>query len=269
VGPVVADGGDLEVHEENLTPHAIENREVWAKEAASYVAGAERNWATEEIAWGILKVPESDVQMLGDVAGKDVVELGCGTAYVSSWLARRGARVTGVDLTHEQLETARRMQREHGLEFPLLHASAEDVPLPDESFDLAVSEYGASIWCDPDLWIAEAARLLRPGGELVFLVNGTFLELTTPDVNPVVPAGVELLRPYFGMRRMEWESDDGINFTIGYGEWIRVLTSHGFEVERLVELRNPGQGSGRYNLFTPEWAERWPAEEMWKARKVA
>jgi SAM-dependent methyltransferase len=161
------------------------------------------------------------------------------------------------------------MQAKHGLEFPLVHASAEDVPLPDASFDLAVSEYGASIWCDPDLWIAEAARLLRPGGELVFLVNGMLLELTSPDVNPVVPAGVELLRPYFGMRRMEWENDDGINFTIGYGEWIRVLTSHGFEVERLVELRNPGRGSGRYNIFTPEWAERWPAEEIWKARKVA
>jgi ubiquinone/menaquinone biosynthesis C-methylase UbiE len=255
--------------EGGLTDHAAVNRESWAKEAASYVAGAERNWATAEITWGILDVPETEVKILPDVDGKDVVELGCGTAYVSSWLARRGARPVGVDLTAEQLETARRMQAEHGLEFPLVHASAEDVPLPDASFDLAVSEYGASIWCDPDLWVAEASRLLRPGGELVFLVNGTLLMLTSPDVEPVEPAGVELLRPYFGMRRFEWESDDAIDFHLGYGDWIRVLTSHGFEVERLVELRNPGHGSGRYDLFTPEWAERWPAEEMWKARKVA
>ena len=254
---------------EDLTPHAAVNRESWAKEAASYVAGAERHWATAEITWGILDVPETEVKILPDVDGKDVVELGCGTAYVSSWLARRGARPVGVDLTAEQLDTARRMQAEHGLEFPLVHASAEDVPLPDASFDLAVSEYGASIWCDPDLWVAEAARLLRPGGELVFLVNGTLLMLTSPDVDPVEPAGTELLRPYFGMRRFEWESDDAIDFHLGYGDWIRVLTSHGFEVERLVELRNPGHGSGRYDLFTPEWAERWPAEEMWKARKVA
>ena len=254
---------------EDLTPHAAVNRESWAKEAASYVAGAERNWATAEITWGILDVPETEVKILPDVDGKDVVELGCGTAYVSSWLARRGARPVGVDLTAEQLDTARRMQAGHGLEFPLVHASAEDVPLPDASFDLAVSEYGASIWCDPDLWVAEAARLLRPGGELVFLVNGTLLMLTSPDVDPVEPAGTELLRPYFGMRRFEWESDDAIDFHLGYGDWIRVLTSHGFEVERLVELRNPGHGSGRYDLFTPEWAERWPAEEMWKARKVA
>ena len=182
--------------------------------------------------------------MLGDVAGKDVVELGCGTAYVSrgSRGAARGS--TGVDVTEEQLATARRMQAEHGLEFPLVHASAEDVPLPDASFDLAVSEYGASIWCDPDLWIAEAARLLRPGGELVFLVNGTFLMLTSPDAEPVEPAGTELLRPYFGMRRFEWVDDDSVDFHLGYGDWIRVLTSHGFEVERLVELRNPGARRG-------------------------
>lgn len=252
---------------ENLTDHARENREAWAKEAPSYVPGAERNWAAEEITWGILDVPEREVQMLGDVAGKDVVELGCGTAYVSAWLARRGARPVGVDITPEQLETARAMQAKHGLEFPLVEASAEDVPLPHASFDLAVSEYGASIWCDPDLWIAEAARLLRPGGELVFLVNGTFSMLTSPDVDPVEPAGTELLRPYFGMKRFEWQTDDGIDFHLGYGDWIRVLTSNGFDVERLVELRNPGKDSGRYKLFTAEWAEKWPAEEMWKARK--
>ena len=269
VGALVADGGDLAMPEDGLTEHAAANRESWAKEAASYVAGAERNWATEEITWGILDVPESEILILPNVDGKDVVELGCGTAYVSAWLARHGARPVGVDLTAEQLETARRMQAKHGLDFTLVHASAEDVPLPDASFDLAVSEYGASIWCDPDLWVAEAARLLRPEGELVFLVNGTLLMLTSPDVEPVEPAGRELLRPYFGMRRFEWDSDDAIDFHLGYGDWIRVLTSHGFEVERLVELRNPGRGSGRYNLFTPEWAERWPAEEMWKARKVA
>jgi SAM-dependent methyltransferase len=268
VGAVLADGGDLEVSKD-LTEHAARNQEAWATWAEEYVPNAERNWAANEIAWGMLKVPEDEVQMLPDLESKDVVELGCGTAYVSSWLARCGARCTGVDLSEEQLATARRMQAEHGLEFPLIHASAEDVPLPDASFDLAVSEYGASIWCDPDLWIAEASRLLRPGGELVFLVNGTFLMLTSPDVEPVVPAGTQLLRPYFGMRRFEWVDDPSVDFHLGYGDWIRTLTSHGFEVERLVELRNPGQGSKRYNLFTPDWAERWPAEEMWKARKLA
>ena len=113
--------------------------------------------------------------------GLDVVELGCGTAYVSAWLARRGARPVGVDVTPAQLATARRCQAEFGIEFPLVEASAEDVPLAVASFDLAVSEYGASIWCDPHLWIPEAHRLLRPGGRLWFLRNSTLSLLCAPD----------------------------------------------------------------------------------------
>src|SRR5581483_5092699 len=156
-----------------------------------------------------------------DVAGREVVELGCGTAYISAWLARRGARVVGVDLTPAQLETARAMQERHGLEFPLVEASAEAVPLPDGSFDLAVSEYGASIWADPYLWVPEAARLLRPGAELVFLVNGTLSVLCMRDEE--VPPTTELRRPYFGMHRFEWPEDDSVEFHLGYGDWIRLL----------------------------------------------
>ena len=106
---------------------------------------------------------------LGDVSGLDVVELGCGTAYFSAQLAYRGARPVGVDPTPAQLATARRMMEAAGVSFPLVEAPAERVPLPDASFDLAVSEFGASLWADPALWIPEAARLLRPNGRLVFL----------------------------------------------------------------------------------------------------
>jgi SAM-dependent methyltransferase len=250
---------------EELTDHAATNREVWAKEAAGYVAGAERAWALEEIEWGILDVPESEVQILGDVAGKDVVELGCGTAYVSAWLARRGARVVGVDLTEEQLETARRMQAKHGLEFPLVEASAEDVPLPDASFDLVLSEYGASIWVDPYRWIPEAARLLRPGGRLVFLCNSTLVILCSPDGDE--PAVESLQRPQRGMHRFEgW---DGVEFHLPHGEWIDLLRTNGFEVERLVELYAPDGAETHefYEYVTAEWARKWPPEEIWVARK--
>ncbi len=253
-----------------LPEYAVRNREGWTKANSEYTDGRARDdWAREEIAWGMCRARESDVRALPDLAGKEVVELGCGTGYIGAWLRRAGAaRVVGVDVTPAQLETARRMDDEFGLGLEFVEANAEETGLPSASFDLAVSEYGASIWCDPDLWIAEAARLLRAGGELVFLVNGTILMLCSPDTDPVEPAETELLRPYFGMKRFEWVEDTSVDFHLGYGDWIRVLTSHGFEVERLVELRRPGAGSGRYNLFTPEWAERWPAEEMWKARKA-
>ena len=140
------------------------NREVWMQAAKDYVAAGERAWATDEIDWGIYGVKEADLRAADvELNGADIVELGCGTAYFSAWFARRGARPVGVDVTPAQLETARRLQREHGLEFPLLEASAEDVPLPDAAFDLG-SEYGASNWCDPYRWVPEAARLLRPAG---------------------------------------------------------------------------------------------------------
>jgi ubiquinone/menaquinone biosynthesis C-methylase UbiE len=97
-----------------------------------------------------------------DLDGQDAIELGCGTAYVSAWLARRGARPVGIDNSEQQLATARRLQAQHSLVFPLIHGNAESVPYPDESFDFAISEYGAAIWADPYHWIPEAARLLRP-----------------------------------------------------------------------------------------------------------
>ena len=140
----------------------------------------------------------------------DVVELGCGTAYFSAWLAKRGARPVGVDPTPAQLATARRMQAETGIEFPLVEASAEAVPLPDASFDLAVSEYGASLWADPERWLAEAARLLRPGGRLVFLTNSTLVVLCSPGHRR--SRGALAPRPQRGLYRIEWPDELGVEY---------------------------------------------------------
>lgn len=222
-------------------------------------------WTQAEITWGIWGVPESQLRVLPDVAGLDCLELGCGTAYVSAWLARRGARVVGVDVTPAQLETARRCQATLGVDFPLIEASAEEVPLPDWSFDLVHSEYGASIWCDPYRWVPEAARLLRPGGMLVFLRNSTLVILCSPDEER---AGEHLLRPQFGMHRFEWP-DGGVEFHLGHGDWIRLLRASGFEIEDLVEIQAPPDAEEHpvYDYVSADWGRRWPAEEIWKARK--
>ena len=186
-----------------------------------------------------------------DLAGRDVIELGCGTAYVSAWLARRGARVTGIDNSPAQLETARRLQASTGSSFPLLLGNAEEVPLPDASFDLAISEYGAALWADPYRWIPEAARLLRPGGELIFLTNGLLCILCVPDTEAEGPATDRLRRPYFGMHRNEWPGSDGVEFHLGYGDWIRLLRANGFEVIDLIELRPPPEARHRLRPGSP------------------
>jgi SAM-dependent methyltransferase len=272
VGQALADGADLEgaSGRVSLSDHALRNRALWTEYAAEFVAPAERNWASEEISWGVWDTPESEAKVLPELEGKDVVELGCGTAYVSAWLARRGARPVGVDVTPEQLATARELQARYALEFPLVEASAEDVPLPAASFDLAVSEYGASIWADPYRWIPEAARLLRPGGELVFLVNGTFSVLCWSEDGEAPPTD-ELRRPYFGLHRLEWPDDDSVEFHLPYGEWIRLLRMNGFEVLDLIQIQAPeGAEPTRFQgLPQPGWARRWPSEEIWRARKRA
>lgn len=254
---------------EQLPDHVARNRAYWDEvNAPRYAEPGRRAWDSDAITWGIFGVPEAELNALPDVAGRDVIELGCGTAYFSAWLARRGARVTGIDNSAEQLATARRLQDEHDLHFPLLHGNAETVPLPDGSFDVAVSEYGASIWADPYRWVPEAARLLRPGGELVFLVNGTLWVLTVPETDDAGPAAEQLLRPYFGMHRFEWPDEPGVEFHLGYGDWIRLLRANGFEVLDLIEVQAPpGASSGRYELVDPEWARRYPAEQIWRARK--
>jgi SAM-dependent methyltransferase len=245
---------------------AAKNAALWAQINREHTDdSASTNWALDEIHWGIWAIEESQLQVLGDVAGLDVVELGCGTAYFSAWLAKAGARPVGVDVTPEQLATARRMMAETGIEFPLVEADAAETGLPAESFDVALSEYGASIWVDPYRWIPEAARLLRPSGRLVFLRNSTLVILCSAD-DP--PAREHLVNPQFGMRRFEWP-EGGVEFHLPHGEWIDVLRANGFAVERLVEVQAPADAETHpyYAYVTADWARRWPAEEIWVARK--
>jgi SAM-dependent methyltransferase len=242
------------------------NRALWAVVNAEFTdAHAHDAWAAGEITWGLFDVPERELCVLGDVAGLDVIELGCGTAYLSAWLAKCGARPVGVDVTPEQLNTARRCQQRFGIVFPLVAANAEDVPLSDDTFDLAVSEYGASVWCDPERWVPEAARLLRPDGRLVFLTNSVLATLCVPEEGG--HADDRLLRPQRGMSRMLWPGG-GIEFHPSHGEWIRVLVDNGFVVEALHELYAP-DGAKRheyYDIATAQWAGQWPVEDLWVAR---
>ena len=252
----------------DLPEHVAKNRAYWDAMAHEWVDKGRRDWESPDPVWGIWRIPESEAKLLpDDLVGKDVIEMGCGTGYVSAWLARRGARPVGIDNTAEQLKTARGFQKEFGIEFPLLHGNAEHVPFPAESFDLAISEYGAAIWADPYKWIPEAARVLRPGGQLIFMGNSPWIILSVPDLESDGAATNELLRPYFCMHRFDWPDSDGIEFHLGYGDMIRLLRKSGFEVEDLIELRPSEDATTTYEWVTLEWARKWPAEQVWKARK--
>jgi SAM-dependent methyltransferase len=244
-----------------------QNVASWTRANAEYTnRAAARAWGQDEITWGMFGVPERDIGVLGDVAGLDIVELGCGTAYLSAWLAKRGARPVGVDPTPAQLATARRMQAETGIEFPLVEAPGEAVPLQDAAFDLALSEHGAATWADPHRWIAEAARLLRPGGRLVFMHTTPLATICFPGEGPI---STSLQRPYFGLHRLEWPDGDGVEFQLTHGDWIDELRQAGLEVEALIEVRAPTHSETHeyYSHVPAEWARQWPNEEIWVARK--
>ncbi|MEM9132828.1 MAG: class I SAM-dependent methyltransferase [Actinomycetota bacterium] len=249
----------------------VANRWQWDENAPSYEPPGRRAFAPEgrvKPSWGCWGVPEAEVGMLRNVAGADVVELGCGTGYVSAYcLAAGAASAVGIDNSPAQLATARALQAEFDLPFPLLFGDAARTPFADASFDVAISEYGAAIWCDPYAWIPEAARLLRPGGHLAFLGNSVAAMLAVREFEAEGPAEANLVRPQRGMHRFAWFDNLGVEFHISHGDMIRLLRDSGFEVEDLIELYIPEGAPSNYTFVDHGWGARWPVEEVWLARK--
>jgi SAM-dependent methyltransferase len=256
----------------DLPDHVVENRRYWDAGAANWVASGERAWAQDEPTWGIWGVANSELPLLpDDLTGQRAIELGCGTGYVSAWMRRRGASVYAIDNSAEQLVTARRLADGHGIDdIVWVHGDAEQVPQPDASFDFAISEYGAAIWCDPYVWIPEAHRLLRSGGRLVLLGNHPFAMVCTPP-NGADPTGLSLEVDYFGLGRMDWtEAEDdpgGIEFNMEISSWMRLFRDVGFDVADYHEIQAPESADGTEFWVPAAWARRFPAEQAWELVK--
>jgi SAM-dependent methyltransferase len=254
------------VSDDRATEVAV-NRALWGVLNERFTdAAADTLWSRTEVVWGLFSVPDRLLGVLGDVADLHVVELACGTAYFSSWLTAAGAKTVALDLSGEQLATARRLQRRIGPVFPLVQADAERVPLLSGHFDLVVSEHGAAAWCDPERWLPEAARVLRPGGRLVFLTNSVLSALCVPTDEGF--AEERLVRGQRDVYKVRWPGG-GIEFHPSHGDWVRLLRRFGFVVEALHEIYAPRDSGDHpfYEIVSAEWATQWPAEELWVATR--
>ena len=238
---------------------AERNRVFWDQQADSYQATHREHIGRPEPRWGIWQLPERELQVLGDVAGKDVLELGCGAAQWSILLAAEGARCVGLDNSERQLDHARAA----GAGFPLVHGSAESLPFPDGSFDLVFCDHGALSFADPHLVVPEVARVLRSGGLLAFCLTSAFAWICWDDEADHTDA--VLHADYFGLHR-HVDPDGSVHFQLPVGEWIRLFRRNGLVVEDLIEPRPPEDAMTTYG-YDLAWARRWPLEQIWKARK--
>ena len=247
-----------------MSSHERRNREFWDADADDYQAAHAPG--LDAPAWGVWAIPESEVGVLGDVHGLDVLELGCGDARWSVHLARAGARVVALDQSRGQLRHARALLAATGQPVALVGASAEATPFAPGAFDLVLCDHGAMSFCEPERSVGEAARLLRTGGRLVFSHTTPWPYLTWNFERERV--GRKLRRPYFGIHRFDDGAGHGtIDFQMPYGEWIRCFRRHGLVIDDLVELRAPKHATTTFEDFDATWARRWPAEQIWVTHK--
>ena len=218
------------------------------------------------MSWGTFHLPERKLRLLGDVRGKDILELGCGAARWSIALVRAGARVVSLDLSPRRLEQARERARRAGVTLHLVEASAEDVPLPDQSFDVIFCDHGAMSFADPYRTVPEAARLLRPRGQLTFAMTSPWNTVFWDERKDRLASRPR--RPYFGLHRID--VGETSEFQLPYGEWVRLFAENGLQVEQLIETPMP---SGARSSFVPpqdaHWARLYPWDVIWSVRKTA
>jgi len=245
--------------------HVNRNRAFWERTSVAYDRRCKRVLGGRSaMAWGLWRIPESRAQYLGAVRGRSILELGCGAARWSIALAKHGARPTALDLSHIQLAHARAEIRRARVHVPLVRASAEALPFTPESFDIVFCDWGAMTFADPRRTVPECARVLRPGGLLVFATASPVRYVAHDRKSD--RQSRRLKADYFGMHRIEWE--DSVEFQVPYGEWAALFDRHGFAIERLVETRPPAGAVTPYlSRADSAWGRRWPMECIWRVRK--
>lgn len=241
------------------------NRRAWDAASDDYQRRHSGQLSANAEAWGIWSLPESELQLLGDVTGRDVLELGCGGAQWSISLAKRGARCTGLDNSQRQLDHARVALCAAGVEVRLVRAPAEDPPFPDASFDIVFCDHGALSYAAPEKIIPQTARLLRSGGILAFSVAHPLREVCLDWESDCLSRALQ--QSYFGLGAIEDSEDGTLSHVRPISTYITILLEAGFTLEKMLEPQPPLNSRSSYDFAPVEWAHEFPAELMIRARR--
>lgn len=240
------------------------NRGFWDQLSAEYQAAHGAELTARALAWGVWRIPESEVRALGDLRGRRILELGCGGAQWTAALRQQGMDVVGLDVSSQQLNAARTNVAAAGVSAPLVQASAEDLPFADGTFDVVFCDHGAMSFVAPEWAIPEVSRVLRDDGVFVFCMSTPLRDICAHPVTGAFTGTLDM--DYFFLGPF----DDGecVSTQLPYGAWIRLFRQHSLIVDDLIELQAPPDARTTYRDYvSAEWASRWPAEHIWKVSR--
>jgi SAM-dependent methyltransferase len=243
------------------------NRVWWDAVAADYQAEHGEFLGDARFVWCPEGLDEADARLLGDVAGKDVLEVGCGAAQCARWLRAHGARAVGIDLSAGQLRHARALDERQGVRVPVAQADATALPFRDGSFDIACSAFGAVPFvARADTVMAEVARVLRPGGRWVFSVTHPMRWCFADDPGP---DGLTVVHSYFD-RRPYVEVDAAgrptyVEHHRTMGDRIADLVAAGFVVRDVVEPEWPAGHHREWGQWSPLRGRLFPGTAIFVA----
>ena len=241
------------------------NRKGWNYRAGKYQRAIGGAQAYGELVWGPNRHPEDELKILGDVRGKKVLEVGCGAAQFGIELAKRGARMTGIDLSSEQLRHARQNVKAAGVEYRIERGNAEDLSrFRSRSFDIVVSDFALG-FIDIERLFPEVRRVLSPGGFCAFSWASPILDCLSFSGRPALT----FVRSYFDHSPfVEKGRDPTWEFVRSYGDWVRAFAHAGLVLEDLIEPQTP-KGGTHWDWPQYHWqrTNKIPGTSIWKARK--